>query len=430
MYILEAAFEYFISLLVAGAYLAKVTSEIGMSDSLTGILTSFVSLGCGFQIFAIFLANKRPVKRWVTSLHILNQLCFACIYVVPFFKLSRMSKTVLFVIFLLSGHIINNIVNSPKINWFMSLIDDNKRGRFTATKEIVSLISGMLVSFTAGWVIDHYTAMGNTRRAFVFCGISIFVLMLLHTFTLLSSKEKPAEQKEKMPVKKLLGELIHDKDLFKVILISVLWNIAHYAATPFYGTYQIKELGFSMTFISILSALSAICRSLCSRPMGLLADKRGFARMLNICFIIHAAGFAINIFTAPSNGKILYTSYQIFAAVSNAGINSGAINLIYDYVDKEKRTSALALKSTLAGIAGFLSTLIVSLLVHRVQANGNVFLGMHAYAQQVVSAIACILTLVIVVYLNTVIRKIKNKRGSAPEEAQEQESAAPQEQDA
>ena len=56
LYILEAAFEYFISLLVGGAYLAKVTSAIGISDSITGVLNSFVSLGFCFQLFAIFLA--------------------------------------------------------------------------------------------------------------------------------------------------------------------------------------------------------------------------------------------------------------------------------------------------------------------------------------------------------------------------------------
>ena len=108
LYILEAMLEYFISILVAGAYLAKLTASIGVDDSVTGILSSFVSLGCGFQMIAIFLANKRPVKRWVTVLHILNQLFFSLIYLVPFVDISKTAKTVLFVVFLLLGHIINN----------------------------------------------------------------------------------------------------------------------------------------------------------------------------------------------------------------------------------------------------------------------------------------------------------------------------------
>ena len=410
LYILEATFEYFISLLVAGAYLAKITTALGISDSLTGILTSFVSLGCGFQIFAIFLANKRPVKRWVTILHSINQLLFALIYLVPFIKISKTSKIILFITFLLIAHIINNIVNSPKINWFMSLVSDKKRGRFTATKEMVSLIGGMIFSLAMGFIIDYFEGIGNLNGAFIVCGLSVFGLMLLHSATLICSKEKSSNEKEKVSSKQLISELLKDKNLFKVILISVLWNIVNYSAIPFYGSYQIKELGFSMRFISILSVAYAIVRTIFSKPMGAFADKRSFASMLNICFFIMLVGFIVNIFTVPANGKIFYTFYYMMNAIAMAGINSATINLIYDYVDKEKRIGALALKSTLAGFAGFFTTLIVSPLVSYIQKNGNSFLGFNIYAQQVVSAIAVILLTILIVYLNLVVRKIENKR--------------------
>ena len=101
LFIIEATLEYFISLLVSGAYLAKVTQAIGLNDTITGILSSFVSLGCGFQIVAIFLANKRPVKRWVTFLHTLNQFAFAIIYLVPFFEVSKEAKIFIFMLLLL-----------------------------------------------------------------------------------------------------------------------------------------------------------------------------------------------------------------------------------------------------------------------------------------------------------------------------------------
>lgn len=410
LYILEATFEYFISLLVSGAYLAKATDALGMNDALTGILTSFVSLGCGFQMVAIFLANKRPVKRWVTILHSINQLSFALIYLVPFFKFSKTAKIIFFIGFLLIGHIINNVVNSPKINWFMSLVDDYKRGSFTAYKEMVSLIGGMVFSFAMGAVIDHFEEIGNLKAAFIVCGLCVFGLMLLHSATLIFSKEKPVEGKEKVSSKQLLGKLIKDKNLFKVILISILWNVVNYAATPFYGSYQIKELGFTMTFVSILSAAYAILRTIFSRPMGKFADKYSFAKMLNICFIIMLVGFVINIFTVPKNGKVFYTIYYMLNAIAMAGISSATINLIYDYVDKEKRVGALALKSTLAGFAGFFTTLAVSPLVSYIQNNGNTFFGLNVYAQQVVSAIAVMLLIVLILYLNLVVRKIKSKK--------------------
>lgn len=409
LYILEAALEYFISLLVTGAYLAKITSAIGMSDTLTGILTSFVSLGFGFQIIAVFLANKRPVKRWVTLLHCLNQLAFALIYFIPLAPISHEMKNFLFVAFLLIGYILTNVVNSPKINWFMSLVEDKRRGAFTANKEMVSLIGGMIFSFSIGYVIDNLESAGNINGAFVVCGVSIFILMLLHSATLIFSKEKPVEANEVCSVKQLLKELLTDKNLFKVIFVSVLWSVVNYASTPFYGSYQIKELGFTMTFVSILSAAYAIVRTIFSRPMGKFADKYSFAKMLNICFSIALAGFIVNIFTVPANGKVLYTVYYMLYAVAMAGINSATINLIYDYVDKEKRTGALALKSTICGFAGFFTTLIVSPLVSYVQRNGNRLFGINIYAQQIVSVISAILLVVLLVYLNTTVKQLKLK---------------------
>lgn len=409
LYILEAALEYFISLLVTGAYLAKITSAIGMSDTLTGILTSFVSLGFGFQIIAVFLANKRPVKRWVTLLHCLNQLAFALIYFIPLAPISHEMKNFLFVAFLLIGYILTNVVNSPKINWFMSLVEDKRRGAFTANKEMVSLIGGMVFSFSMGYVIDNLESAGNINGAFVVCGVSIFILMLLHSATLIFSKEKPVEANEVCSVKQLLKELLTDKNLFKVILVSVLWSVVNYASTPFYGSYQIKELGFTMTFVSILSAAYAIVRTIFSRPMGKFADKYSFAKMLNICFSIALAGFIVNIFTVPANGKVLYTVYYMLYAVAMAGINSATINLIYDYVDKEKRTGALALKSTICGFAGFFTTLIVSPLVSYVQKNGNCLFGINIYAQQIVSVISAILLVVLLVYLNMTVKQLKLK---------------------
>ena len=292
----------------------------------------------------------------------------------------------------------------------MSQVDDKKRGSFTANKEIVSLIGGIVFSFVMGSVIDGFEMAGDLNGAFIVCGLSVFGLMLLHSATLVFSKEKPAEEKERISTKQLLLELMKDENLFKVILISVMWNVVNYAATPFYGSYQIKELGFTMTFVSVLSAAYAIVRAIFSKPMGRFADKYSFAKMLNICFTIMLVAFGINVFTIPENGKVFYTVYYMLSAIGMAGINSATINLIYDYVDKEKRVGALALKSTLAGFAGFITTLAVSPLVSYIQSNGNTFLGIKVYAQQVVSAIAVVLIVILIVYLNKIVVKISNEK--------------------
>ncbi len=403
LYIIEAALEYFISILVGGAYLARLTAELGISDSVTGILSSLVTLGCSFQLLAILLFNGRRAKRGVFILHSVNQLFFTLIYVVPFFPFGKSAKIGLFIALLLLAHILNNIVQSPKINWFMSLVDNDKRGRFTANKEIISLIGGMVFSFAAGSLMDHFEARGEVRISFIICGVALFALTVLHSLTLLFSREKPREESKAHETHPVRG-LLRDREFIKVTLIPIFWSISHYGATAFYGTYQIKELGFSMTFVSILSILYAVFRSAFSRPLGKFADKYSFAKMLNICYMIAALAFLVNTFTVPANGKVLYTVYYILYAIGMAGINSSEINLIYERVAPHKRMLAFALKNTLAGLAGFGMTLLASLLVARIQQNGNMLFGIPVYAQQVMSLISAVLTVGTIIYLNVAIK--------------------------
>ena len=144
LYIIEAALEYFVSIAVSGAYLAYLATAIGISDALTGVLTSFVSLGCGFQILAVLLEGN--IKRNVTILHLINEAAFTLLYVTPFFPASSTAKTVIFTALMLIGFALNNVANPPKTDRFMKSVDKDKRGVFTANKEIALLISGMAFS--------------------------------------------------------------------------------------------------------------------------------------------------------------------------------------------------------------------------------------------------------------------------------------------
>ena len=410
LYCIEAALEYFIAIMVGETYLAKIAEELGASDALTGVLYAFVSLGSAFQIFAILLSDRTPVKRWVTPLHILNQIFFTLVYAVPLFSFAKEVKIAFFAAFLLLGHILNNVVNPSKINWFMSLVDNNRRGRFTAKKEIMSLLGGMVFSFTMSNVIDRFEEKGNLKAAFLIGMFTVGGLMILHSLTLLLSKEKPVERKHKN-IGKNLKKLLGNKPLLCVIGVSTLWYITNYMTLPFYGSYRIGELGFSMTFCSILSISYSIVRSCFSSPMGKLADKKGFANMLSVCFMIQGVAYLANVFTIPSNGRIMYTIYYILHAIAMAGINSAQINLIYDYVDVESRTDALALSHTISGLCGFLVTLAISPLVTHIQKNGNKVFGIPMYAQQLLSLLGVVMIVFLLIYIKFVLKRT-NKNGT------------------
>lgn len=406
MYILEAAIEYLISILVASSFLATLTKELGMSDSLTGILSSVISLGCLFQLLSVFY-RKQYVKRFVIIMSVVNQLLFMLLYVIPLASGGKQLKITIFVIAIILAYVIYNFAHPHKINWLMSLVDDQHRGRFTANKEIVSLIAGMIFSFGMGALVDYFAAKDQMKIAFILSAVVIFILMILHTTTMILTVEETREQGKNRSLLQSISEVLSNKDVIRVSLVFVLYNIALYSATPFYGTYQINELGFSLKMVSGLTILSSIVRIFFSRFWGNYADKNSFAKMIEKCLLILAIGFGCVAIASPKNGLIMFAFYYVCSGVAQGGINSALINLIFDYVSPDKRADSLAICQAAAGGVGFLATLLVSPLISLIQSNGNMVLDVTIYAQQIVSGVAGAFVILAVLFVR--INMIKER---------------------
>lgn len=391
--IVEAMLEYFISIVTTGAYLAKITSALHFSDSLTGVLSSFVSLGCIFQLGSgVVFRRAGRVKGRVIAFQMVYQLLFVVVYLTPVLNAHANVRTGIFLAAFLSAYILINLVRSQKNTWMLSLIDSGKRGSFTAKKEIVSLLSGMIYTYLIGSAIDKLEYAGNMRTAFILLAVVVFSINALHMVSLLLTREKIVEDAGKTAAQAGVWVAFKNKKVMSVIFINVIWYVASHCATPFYGVYQVNQLNFSMRFISILSIIYAIVRSIVSPYMGKLADKRGFVKMAFLCFGIAMLGFLACAFATPSNGRILFSVYNVLSAVSMAGINSAILNMVFGYAPAEIRSQAIALNQALCGVCGFLATCAASGLVDCIQANGNRILGITMYPQQVMSVIAFFLT--------------------------------------
>ena len=405
MYILQATFEYLISILVAGSYLASITKSLGMSDSLTGILSSVISLGCLFQLLSLTFRVKR-VKTFVIMLSFINQLLFLLLYVVPIVKIPAEYKTVIFAISIFAAYFLYNLAHPNKINWLMSFVDDHHRGSFTADKEMISLISGIVFSYVMGNVIDRFNEQGRTETAFAVSALVILVLTVLHTVALLFAGDQLQTTHRKVNLVDNIKGLAGNKTILKITFVFILYYILNYASVPFYGAYCINDLGFGLKTVSVITIFGNGARILVSRFWGKYADRKSFAYMYEKSLIVLLLSFACMVFATPANGRVMYSLYVIIHGVAMGGLNSALINLIYDYVDVEKRADSLAITQAFAGLTGFLTTLAVSPFVAYVQGNDNTLFGLHIYAQQALSLLSLVLTMVTIFYVRLVVMKI------------------------
>ncbi len=418
LYIIEAMLEYFVALSVADVYLVKIAAATGMSDQAIAVLTSFVSLGCGFQFLSIFFFRSSKVKKKATSGHVISQVLFTCAYLIPLATCSGQIKSVLLVIALLVAQILHNAVNAPKTDWYMSMLKNEKRGAFTAIKEIVSLFGGMAFTYGLAFLFDTFEDNGNQTGAFICGAVILGIVTLLHTITLLFTKEKPdfsekdgsisRSGKQKTSIKALL----RDKTMWKIVFLSSLWSAANYATLSFSGTYRLNELGFSLTLSAIITAVGSVARAVFSVPLGKFGDKKGFSTLLFVSFLIAAAAYLAMTFTAPANGKVLYTVYYVLHCVAMAGINGSMINIVYDYVPSTRTSGVLAIKQSVSGIVGFLTVLALTPLMTFIKGKGNLVFGMTVYSQQIFAVIS----LLIVLFLAIFSRFAFGKRNSAKKE--------------
>lgn len=410
-YIIEAALEYFVSLLVTGAFLAALLKYMGISDAAVGILTSLSTLGFAAQAAALIITPKGSPKKRVMYMHLANQLMFVFLYMIPFISIPTSVKTVLFAIMLLGGHVISNSIMPIKLNWLMSFVDDNRRGEFTANKEIISLVFGIIFSYIMGGVSDKFTEMGKSEIGFLICGGTLLALTILHFISIIAVKDVRDEAEitaeNSRSIRETLKSTFSGGGFKKVMVIDILWHMGTGFSVSYFGTYQIKELGFSLTYVAVLNAIYSVVRVLFSRSFGKFADKYSWKTMMTLSFSIGAIGFLINSFAVPSNGKIVFTVYYIFYAIYLAGSNSGIMNLTFDYVEEKDRVCALGIKSAVGGAAGFIASLCGARVVTAVQGAGNTVLGYTLYAQQILSFITCLTFVIAAVFIKTKVKKVK-----------------------
>lgn len=393
MYILEAMFENFVTVVTTGAYLAKLTTTIGISDGLTAILATITSLSSVFQIVSISIAHKNPIKPIIIPIQIVAQLMFAGLYVIPLIGFNS-GVVALFSIIIILSNALKSIVSPLKINWFMSLVDAKKRGSYTATLTIVSIVGQIIFSLAASNAVDRFEARGNMRGAFIALTVTILVLTVMTNLPLFLAKEKHEVNERKTSPFRSVKDLFKNKRYVHAITIFAIYSLTSIGGA-FLGTYQIKELGFSMTFIAILDTVVSIIQIGALALFGRLSFHMQHRAVIRMAYIFAIGTNTALIFTTTSTGKVLFFTYRIFSALYASSIAVSQRNFLFEICPPEERTSAISIFTMTSGLVSFIATVVATPIFNYMQANGVIIFGKSVFPQQVFAAAALVLVIVV-----------------------------------
>lgn len=409
-YTFECAFEYFISLMVADAFLATLLTAMGLSDAVIGVISSLISLAFLFQLFSILVVQHiRSIKLVAVPIHCISQLFFLVLYLLPFFNIPQQFRTAIVVGCLLIAYFGNYLVTSVIFNWGNSYVNPVGRANFAATKEIISLISGVIVSLSMGWAFDSFIAADNINGGFLFIATMMLLMNIGDFICLMLMKNRKTEKKDAEkaePFWRVVRMLFSNKSFVYSVVLHAMWSISVYMTIGFMGTYKTKELLLSVGAVQIINIVACLARALVSKPIAHFADKRSYAKGIELGMTIAAIGYLVNIFTTP-NMWWLVILYTILYHVACAGTSQNMMNMVYSYVDSKYFVQASAIKYSVSGLCGFGASMLGSRILSAVQSSGNTFLGILLYGQQLLSAISLVIVIVAILFVKFVLEKQK-----------------------
>ena len=402
----QCTFEYFIAILAGDAYLSKLLATIGLSDMQIGVISSFITLAFLFQLASIFVVGHiRNVKAAGMLCNTLSSLLFTGLYLIPFLPFAHSVKTVLVVVCILAAYFCNYFMTSMIYKWGNSFVDPGKRGVYSAEKEMISLLSGMVFTFVVGFVMDRYEAAGNLYGSFLFVAIAGLLISVCNFISLsLIRRVQSAEAQHRRSMREILANTLGSAAFRHVVLLTVLFDVGRYLTIGFMGIYKVKELMLTVGTVQLINIAGNLARFFLSKPFGRYADRTSYARGMELALCIAGLGFFLNMFSQPS-AKIFVVLFTLLYAVSAAGTNQNSLNIVYSYVPMEYFVPACAIKNSIGGVCGFLASLLGARILSAVQENGNMLLGVPLYGQQLLSALSFVVIAVAVLYVHFVISR-------------------------
>ena len=395
-YAVQCTLEHLLGLLVLDAFLAKLLSYLGLSDALIGIVTTFSSVAFVFQLLSIKLVQSEiSTKKIVIFFDVLSQAFFMSLYFTPFVPVSSELKKLFVTAGIMIAQASKCVISTLYFKWANTYVSPKRRAIFSAKKESISLICGIVFSLVMGWIIDKFEDIGNIKGGFLFIGCSMILINIANFISLLLIKDETNEARKSMrvPLKEVLAHFLSNKLYLRYVLTGCLRTVGSNMVFGFIGVYKTNDLAFSILTLQIVNICADLLRMAVSQPFARFSQKFGYIKGMELACLINVLGFVLIIFTTPDT-RWLIIFYTFLYAISLAGTYQNSFNVQYTLLPQKYMTQVSSITQTITGIIALLSALLGGKILSYVQQNGNSLLGLKVYGQQFLALIAVVIILV------------------------------------
>jgi MFS family permease len=360
---IDAAFATAIGALNSGVVLLALALHIGASTFEVGLLAAVPLLTQVLQAPAVaFVERWRRRKLISVGSVFLARLALPIYAAVPFINSPRIAAATLIAAALL--HYGMNAVGACSWNsWIRDLVPEQRLGRFFARRGVYgTLVSAGATLVAAGALV--VAARSRSTGDLIFSGLYIvgFICGLFSTGALATVPEPQMPPASRGSLTRLLTEPLRDPRFRGVLRFLVSWQFAVNLAVPFFTVYFVRGLGFSMSFVLILSLVSQLASVAVVRGWGSLSDRLSNKSVLEAStpvYLLCVVGmaFAHEVPGMAGQGAYLLLAHVVMGA-AGAGVALASGNIVMKTSPQGSGTSYMATGALFGAIAAGVAPII------------------------------------------------------------------------
>lgn len=361
----DGGYAQALSALTSGVLLIGYALALGASNLTIGLLAAVPFLAQLSQIPTILLVERWRARRFIT----VTCLVASRIVLVPMAFLPLLASQSVALVLLVTGTAIVSVLGSMAAcswnSWMHDLVPERRLGDFFARRLFYATGFAMAVGLAAGVFIDWWkdAAIGPPPFAYLVLFVVGSVAGAISAWYLVRVPEpRMAAPERTIHLGRMLREPFMDHNFRQLMWFLGAWQFATNLAAPFFTVYLVSQLGYSMSFVTLMTVVSQVANLAVLRMWGNLSDRISNKTVLRVCgplFLVCI--FAWTQVAMPHDRHfaiLLLTVLHILMGIATAGVNLASGNIGLKLAPRGRATAYLAASSIVNSLTASLAPII------------------------------------------------------------------------
>lgn len=362
--LVDAAAATAIGALNSGVVLLALALHIGATTMQVGLLAAIPLITQVLQAPAVKLVETLRQRRLISVVSlVVARLALPVYALVPFIEDRTLAVGVLLGAALI--HYGFNAVSACSWNsWIKDLIPGDTLGRFSSRRTLVGTAVSAVATLGAALALN--LAKGSEQAAdLIFCGLYLFGFLcgVVSTIALARVPELAMPPRDSTtPLVRLLLQPLKDRNYRTLLRYLASWQFAVNLATPFITVYIVRELGFDVSFVLLLTLASQVANIAVVRWWGQLSDRFTNKTVLSAATPLYILCIVAMAFAGELNDETGRSAYlfllHIVMGAAGAGVGIASGNIVMKLSPSGQSTSYMATNALLGALAAGVAPVI------------------------------------------------------------------------